>query len=153
MKAGVRETGIDFERFRLRGFVEDLHRSGELEVRAAPAELRDVAAALEGNAQAVLFERVGREGAQLVGNVMGSRARLARAFGAAPDKLLAEVLRRLRGSPQIAEVPPEAAPVQQVVLAGARDGREVVLALEALREAGRLARETDGRYALARQGA
>jgi 3-polyprenyl-4-hydroxybenzoate decarboxylase len=29
-----------------------------------------------------------------------------------------------------------------------RDGREVVLALEALREAGRLAREKDGRYAM-----
>ncbi len=29
-----------------------------------------------------------------------------------------------------------------------RDGREAVLALEALREAGRLAREKDGRYAL-----
>jgi len=29
-----------------------------------------------------------------------------------------------------------------------RDGREVVLALEALREAGRLAREKDGGYAL-----
>ncbi|HJY76781.1 MAG TPA: UbiD family decarboxylase, partial [Burkholderiales bacterium] len=31
---------------------------------------------------------------------------------------------------------------------GSRDGREVVLALEALREAGRLAREKDGRYSL-----
>ncbi len=29
-----------------------------------------------------------------------------------------------------------------------RDGREVVLALEALREAGRLVREKHGRYAL-----
>jgi len=31
-----------------------------------------------------------------------------------------------------------------------RDGRDVVLALEALRSAGRLAREMDGRYALKR---
>jgi hypothetical protein len=29
-----------------------------------------------------------------------------------------------------------------------RDGRDVVLALEALREGGRLVREKDGRYAL-----
>ena len=49
---------------------------------------------------------------------MGRRWRLARAFGVEPDKLLAEVLRRLRGSPQIVEVPREAAPAQQVVLTG-----------------------------------
>jgi UbiD family decarboxylase len=66
----------------------------------------------------VLFERTGKEGAALAGNVMGGRARLARAFGVAPDRLLAEVLRRLRTAPQIVEVPREAAPAQQVVLAG-----------------------------------
>jgi UbiD family decarboxylase len=118
VKAGARETGIDLERFRLRAFVEELRASGELEVRAGPAELADVAAALEGNAKAVLFERVGREGAQLAGNVMGSRARLARAFGTTPERLLAEVMRRLRGEPRIVEVPRESAPAQQVVLTG-----------------------------------
>src|SRR5256885_9744651 len=90
VKTGARETGIDLERFRLRRFVEELRQSGELEVRDGAADLADVAPALEGNARAVLFERLGKEGAQLVGNVMGSRARLARAFGAAPDQLLAE---------------------------------------------------------------
>jgi len=66
----------------------------------------------------VLFESVGKEGAQLAGNVMGGRARLALAFGVAPDKLLAEVLRRLRASAQVVEVPREVAPAQQVVLTG-----------------------------------
>ena len=118
MKTGSRETGIDLERFRLRAFVEALRGSSELEVCPGAAELAEVAPALEGSEKAVLFERVGREGAQLVGNVMGSRARLARAFGTTPDKLLAEVLRRLRGKAQIVEVPREAAPAQEVVLAG-----------------------------------
>jgi UbiD family decarboxylase len=118
MKTDLRETGIDLERFRLRRFVEGLRQTGEIEVRSAPAELAEVAAALEGNAKAVLFERVGKEGAQLVGNVMGSRARLARAFGTTSDKLLSEVLRRLGGKPQVVEVPREAAPAQEVVLAG-----------------------------------
>ncbi len=118
MKASARETGIDLERFRLRRFVEELRQTGELEVRTGTAELAEVAMALEGNAKAVLFERVGREGASLVGNVMGSRARLARAFGTAPDKLLAEVLRRLRATPQVVEVPREGAPAQEIVLAG-----------------------------------
>src|SRR6266545_1863553 len=118
MKAGARETGIDFERFRLRRFVEELLQMGGLEARSEPTELGEVAAALEGNEKAVLFERVGKEGAQLVGNVMGSRARLARAFGTAPDQVLAEVLRRLRATPQVVEVPREAAPAQEVVLSG-----------------------------------
>ena len=120
VKAGGQETGIDLERFRLRRFVEELRQAGELDVRSGSVELGEVAQGLEGNAKAVLFERVGKEGAQLVGNVMGSRWRLARAFGVEPDKLLAEVLRRLRGSPQVVEVPCEAAPAQEVVLTGDR---------------------------------
>ena len=118
MKASARETGIDFERFRLRRFVEELRQAGELDVRPGPTDLADIAEGLEGNARAVLFERAGREGVPLAGNVMGGRARLARAFGVAPDKLLAEVLRRLRSAPQIVEIPREAAPAQQVVLTG-----------------------------------
>jgi UbiD family decarboxylase len=118
VKASARETGIDLDRFRLRRFVEELRQAGELEVRSGNADLAEIAQALEGNARAVLFERVGKEGAQLAGNVMGGRERLARAFGVAPDKLLAEVLRRLRSAPQIVEVPREAAPAQEVVLTG-----------------------------------
>src|SRR6267378_3374324 len=116
VKASARETGIDLERFRLRRFVEELRQAGELEVRSESVDLAQIAQGLEGNARAMLFERAGKEGAQLVGNVMGSRSRLARAFGVEPDKLLAEVLRRLRGSPQVVEVPHEAAPAQEVVL-------------------------------------
>ncbi len=116
----ARESGIDLERFGLRRFVEELRQSGELDVQGAPAELGDVAAAQEGNARAVLCERLGPEGAQLEGTVMGSRARLARAFGVAPAGLLAEVLRRLRTAHEIVEVKREAAPVQQVVLEGER---------------------------------
>jgi UbiD family decarboxylase len=121
VKAGGHETGIDLERFRLRRFVEELRQAGELEVRSGSAELAEIAGALEGNVNAVLFERVGKEGAQLAGNIMGGRSRLARAFGVAPDKLLAEVLRRLRGAPQIVEVPREAAPAQEVVLTDKAD--------------------------------
>src|SRR2546427_13292894 len=77
VKASARETGIDLERFRLRRFVEELRQTGELEVRAGTAELAEVAAALEGNAKAVVFERVGRADAALGGHVIGSRRRLA----------------------------------------------------------------------------
>jgi 2,5-furandicarboxylate decarboxylase 1 len=115
-KPGPQER-VDCDRHRLRRFVDALQQAGELQV-VAHADLADVAAALEGNDKAVLFERVGAEGAQLAGNVMGSRARIALAFGVAPERLLAEVLRRVRLAPEIIEVAREQAPAQAVVLLG-----------------------------------
>src|SRR5205807_7118168 len=99
----------------LRRFVEGLG-TDELEIRAEPIDLADVATALEGNARAVLFRAAGPERQDLVGNVNGSRARLARAFGVPPAQLAAELQRRLRGKPQIVEISRAEAPVQQVVL-------------------------------------
>lgn len=132
------------------------------EVRDAPVALADVAAALEGNPRAVWFRKAGLEKAELVGNVAGSRARLARAFGVMPETLLPEVLRRLRNRPAIVEVPRSAAPVQQVVLTGdevdvtrlpvhlqhGEDGREIVRELDSLRRDPGLTRDERGRYAL-----
>ncbi len=108
----------DLDRFRLRAFLEDLIGSDQLEVRDEPVDLADVAAILQGNDKAVWFRRAGPEGAELVGNVAGGRARLARAFGVAPDELRQEVERRLKLKPEIVELSRAEAPVQQVVLLG-----------------------------------
>ena len=56
----------DFDRFRLRDFVESLP-ADELETRSDPMDLADIAAALEGNPKAVMFGAVGPERHQLVG--------------------------------------------------------------------------------------
>src|SRR3979409_1675512 len=119
-KAGQAGTSaVDFDRYRLRHFVESLG-AGELETRAEATELGDVAAALESNPRAVLFRAAGPEAQELVGNVNGSRARLARAraFGGAPAQRAGEIQRRLRQKPEIVEVSRAEAPVQQVVLTG-----------------------------------
>ena len=108
---------VDCERFRLRRFLDSLGPE-ELERRDAPVDLADVAAALEGNPKAVWFSRAGPEGAALCGNVAGSRSRLARAFGTTPEKLLGEVLARLKTPGEIVEVARAQAPVQEVVLTG-----------------------------------
>ena len=110
-------SALDLDRFRLRRFVEDLG-ADEVETRRAPIDLADVAAALEGNASAVHFRSAGPDAQELVGNVNGSRARLARAFGVAPGELAAEIQRRLRGKPEVVEISRAQAPVQQVVLTG-----------------------------------
>src|SRR5262252_2648340 len=116
-KARTPASLADFDRFRLRRFVESL--ADELATVEAPTDLAAVAGILEGNPKAVLFRTVGPERQQLVGNVTGSRTRIARAFGVEPAKLLPELLRRLRNKPDIVDVSRAEAPVQEVVLTGA----------------------------------
>jgi 2,5-furandicarboxylate decarboxylase 1 len=118
----TRASTTDCDRFRLRGFVESLSSEGsgdELMTVSAPTDLADVAAILEGNPKAVLFRAVGPERQELVGNVTGSRTRIARAFGVEPKALLPELLRRVRSKPTIVDVSRAEAPVQEVVLTGA----------------------------------
>jgi UbiD family decarboxylase len=119
-KAGAqpRPNTIDFERFRLRRFIESLG-TGELDTRDAAIDLASIAAVMEGNPKAVLFRSASPEQAELVGNVMGSRARIASAFGVEPHELMREVTRRLRNEPEIFEVSRAEAPCQAVVLTGA----------------------------------
>jgi UbiD family decarboxylase len=108
----------DFERFRLRNFLDGLAQIGELETRAEDVKLSEVSAILEGNPKAVLFQHAGPERAALAGNVLGSRVRMAHAFGVPSRELLAEILRRLQTKPGIVEVSREAAPVQELVSVG-----------------------------------
>jgi 2,5-furandicarboxylate decarboxylase 1 len=107
----------DVDRFRLRRFVEGL--GDELQTVGEATELADVADILEGNPKAVLFRAVGPERQELVGNVTGSRGRIARAFAVEPNALLPELLRRLRTKPDIVDVSRAEAPVQEIVLTGA----------------------------------
>src|SRR5262245_1278660 len=106
---------IDYDTYRLRSFVEALSES-ELERRSGTTKLAAIAGALEANPKAVLFEAAGSGGYPLVGNALASRSRFALAFGATPQKLLPEILRRLRSNPEIVEVSREEAPVQSVVM-------------------------------------
>src|SRR5258708_5559095 len=100
---------VECERFRWRGFVGSLP-ADELATRSAPTDLADVAAALEDNPRAVLFGAVGPERHPLVGNVTGSRARIARAFGVAANELSGEIRPRLAGKPAVFEICPPPAP-------------------------------------------
>ena len=111
-------TAIDTERFRLRGFVEKLVELGECEVRATPIDLIDVGSALDGNPHAVHFKAAGPERAELVGNVMGSRRRLALALDTDERGLLRTLNQRLTKLHPPVAVSSQQAPVQQVVRKG-----------------------------------
>jgi 2,5-furandicarboxylate decarboxylase 1 len=110
-------SAVDCERFRLRGFIESLP-AGELDTRSSPTDLADVAMAFEDNPKAVLFGAVGPERHQLVGNVTGSRTRIARAFGVEANELTGEIRRRLAGKPEVVEIARAQAPAQEIVLTG-----------------------------------
>jgi 2,5-furandicarboxylate decarboxylase 1 len=112
-------AGVDLDRFRLRNFLDTLARTSELDIRPDPIPLHEIGAVLEGNSKAVLFAQAGAGKSPLVGNVMGSRARMAHAFGVDPKDVRAEILRRLANKPKLIEIPRSAAPAQQVVLQGA----------------------------------
>ncbi|MBN9477661.1 MAG: carboxylyase [Bordetella sp. SCN 67-23] len=111
------ESRLDLQRFGLRTFLASLS-GDDLKRHAAPVALADVAARLEGNPHAVCFENIEGSRFALCGNVAGSRARLAAAFGTTADKVLSEVLSRLRKPGELVEVPRAHAPVQEVVLTG-----------------------------------
>ena len=106
----------DAERFRLRNFVEKLLESGECEVHDKPIDLVDVASILDGNPRAVWFKAAGPEKAELVGNVMGSRKRLAQALDTDERGLLRTLSARLNTLHPPVKVSSQQAPVQQVVL-------------------------------------
>ncbi len=106
---------IDTETFRLRRFIEELVEAGECEVRDQPIDLIDVGAALDCNPKAVWCRAVGPERAELVGNVMGSRKRLALALGT-DEKGFPEKLRHGIAHPLAPiEIPSSEAPVHEVV--------------------------------------
>jgi UbiD family decarboxylase len=116
--AAISIAADDLDRFRLRRFIETLAGTDELERREAPVDLADIAKILDGNPRAVHFLAAGPEQQELVGNVVSSRSRIARAFGVAPERLAAEIGRRLVNKPHIVEVSRAEAPAQEVVLIG-----------------------------------
>jgi UbiD family decarboxylase len=114
----VTEPAPDLEKFRLRRFAEQLIEAGELDVHEDPIELMNVAQILDGNPKAVLFRKAGPEGAELFGNAIGSRTRLAAAFGVEPAKLAEELTRRMASPRTTIEIPSNEAPVHEVILTG-----------------------------------
>ena len=111
-------TAADTERFRLRRFVERLVQLGECDIHDKPIDLVDVAAVLEGNPRAVWFKAVGPEKAELIGNVMASRKRLALSLDTDEPGLMPELAKRLATPVKPVKVEAKDAPVQQVVLKG-----------------------------------
>jgi UbiD family decarboxylase len=110
---------VDTETFRLRRFVEALVAAGECEVHDEPVDLIDLAAALDCNPKAVWFRAAGPERAEIAGNIMGSRRRLALALATDAPGFPARLRDGIAHPIAPREIPSAEAPVQEVVLTGA----------------------------------
>ncbi len=110
---------VDFERFRLRRFVDHLQELGEVETHDEPVALSDISAVIEASPKATLFRNAGSERFEIVGAFGGSRRRYAAAFGLSDERALAgEFARRMKSPKPAFEVAQGEAPVQQVALTG-----------------------------------
>ena len=111
-------ASIDFEKYRLRRFVERLIDMGEVAIHDEPVPLTGLGAIIEGTDKAVLFRKAGPEQVELVAKTAGNRKRLAAAFDTTADKLYDEYFRRLANPQPVVEVPSDEAPVHEVKITG-----------------------------------
>jgi UbiD family decarboxylase len=109
---------VDLDAHRLRRLVERLVDLGMVEVHDEPVPLTRLSAIVDASNRAILFRRAGPEGFEIVARAAGSRERMAVAYGVEPDKVQAEVLRRIDTPQPIFFVPSSEAPVHEVVLTG-----------------------------------
>src|ERR1051326_8074888 len=107
---------LDFERCRLRTFVDHLVELGEVEVHNEPVRLIDLSRIIESTDKASLFKDAGPQHYEIIAAVCGSRARVAAALGVQPDEASREYRRRLATPQPLVEVASETAPVHEVVL-------------------------------------
>ncbi len=111
-------AAIDFDKYRLRTFVDRLIELGEVEVHDKPVPLTGLSPLIEGSDKALLFKKAGPEQVELVAKTAGSRKRLAAAFETSEDKLYEEYFKRLANPQPLVEVPSDDAPVHAVKITG-----------------------------------
>jgi len=111
-------NSIDFEKFRLRRFIEKLIDMGEVVIHDQPVAIGDLSAVIDETAKASLFRDAGPQHMEIVSAVSGSRKRLAAAFGVDEAGLIGEYARRMANPQKAIEVPSADAPAHQIVLTG-----------------------------------
>ena len=120
-------TPLNFDKYRLRGFVDRLIELGEVEVHHEPVPLTELSHIIEHTNKAVLFKNAGPERVEMVAKTAGSRKRIAAAFETSDDNLYDEYFKRLTNPQPLVEVPSADAPVhrQTTLRPGAGDSSAV----------------------------
>ena len=109
----------DFEKFRLRRFMERLTDLGEVEVHDEPVALTAMSAIIENSGdKAVLFKQAGPDRLEVAAKVAASRSRLIEAFNSTPATIYDDFLSRFASSRKSFEVPSDEAPVHAIKIVG-----------------------------------
>src|SRR6516162_1744753 len=111
-------TSLDFDKYRLRSFVDRLIELGEVDVHDEPVPLTELSTIIEYTHKAVLFKNAGPERVELVAKTAGSRKRIAAAFETSEDKLHEEYFKRLMNPQPLVEVSSAEAPVHAIQITG-----------------------------------
>src|SRR5580698_1814155 len=109
---------IDFDKYRLRNFVDRLIQVGEVEIHDKPVPLTGMSPIIENTEKAVLYKKAGPEQVELVAKTAGNRKRLAAAFETTEEKLYDEYFKRLASPQPVFEVPSGDAPVHDIKITG-----------------------------------
>ncbi len=111
-------AAVDFDKYRLRHFVDRLIELGDVEIHDRPVPLTGLSEVIEGTGKAVLFKKAGPEQVELVAKTAGNRKRIAAAFETSEDKLYDEYFKRLADPQPLVEVPSADAPVHAIKITG-----------------------------------
>jgi 2,5-furandicarboxylate decarboxylase 1 len=111
-------SDIDFDKYRLRDFVERLIDMGEMEIHDRPVPLTGLSPIIEGTEKAVLFKKAGPEQVEIVAKTAGNRKRIAAAFETSEEKLYDVYFKRLANPQPLVEVPSGDAPVHEIKITG-----------------------------------
>jgi len=109
---------LDFDKYRLRNFVDRLVELGEVEIHDEPVPLTTLSAIIEATEKAVLFKKAGPERVEIAAKTAGNRKRIAAAFETTEDKLYDEYFKRLANNQPVIEVPTADAPVHAIQITG-----------------------------------
>ncbi len=108
----------DYDKFRLRRFVERLVAAGEVRRVDEPVSLAALARQIESTPLASLFASVGPERLEMVAGISGSRRRIAMAFDSDERALTRSVVQRIMTPQRVVEVASADAPVHARVMQG-----------------------------------
>ncbi len=107
---GNAPSNIDFDKYRLRNFVERLIDLGEVEVHDRPVPLTGLSPIIEGTEKAVLFKKAGPEQIEMVAKTAGNRKRIAAAFETSEEKLYDVYFKRLANPQPLVQCRPATRP-------------------------------------------
>src|SRR5919112_1035436 len=116
---GMLGRECDFEKFRLRRFVEKLISLGEVESHDEPVPLTGMSPIIEKSGpKAVLVKQAGPHRLEVAAKVNASRSRLIAAFESTPQRIYDDYLGRYANPKKSFEVPSDEAPVHAVQITG-----------------------------------